>query len=127
MKEIQLTQNKVAWVDNEDFERVSQHKWYARLNISNGRWYAQRSLCLANGKWSPQYMHRFILGLEHGDPHKADHRDRVNTLDNRRENLRVTLDQNQQNSGLRKHNTSGFKGVYPHRRKWKALIGADGG
>ena len=30
MKEIQLTQGKVALVDNEDFEVLSAVKWFAR-------------------------------------------------------------------------------------------------
>ena len=28
MKEIPLTQGKVALVDDEDFDRVNQYKWY---------------------------------------------------------------------------------------------------
>jgi hypothetical protein len=73
-------------------------------------------------------MHRFILEIERGDPRQCDHKDRLNTLDNRRNNLRVTLNQNQQNVGKYKNNTSGFKGVYWSTRdkKWEAQIKVNG-
>jgi len=54
-------------------------------------------------------MHRDIMGLEYGDPHQVDHKKRMNTLDNRRSNLRVRSIRNQQNVGLRKDNTSATK------------------
>jgi hypothetical protein len=112
MKEIQLTQGKVAFVDDSDFELVNQFKWHAYRELGR-RWYAQRNVRLSDGR-TTQSMHRFIMGLEHGDPRQVDHRDRFHTLDNRRSNLRVTVTQNQQNVGKRKDNTSGFKGVYWH-------------
>jgi hypothetical protein len=111
MREIQLTRGKVALVDDEDYERVNQHKWYAAWN-NGARWYASRNTPRdAKGRQRRILMHRFILGLDWSDKQQVDHKDRVNTLDNRRQNLRVTLNQNSQNIGIPKHNTSGFKGV----------------
>jgi hypothetical protein len=80
-------------------------------------------------------MHREVMGLMHGDPLQVDHRDRVNTLDNRRKNLRVTHKRNQQNQGKSVANTSGFKGVSLRRATtknrersdtWQAQIGVEG-
>jgi len=119
MKEIPLTQGKVALVDDADFDRVNAFKWYAKFE--HGKWYATRHFRL-NGKRYTLRLHRLIMGLDFGDPLQVDHRDRVNTLDNRRSNLRVTLDQNQQNVGLNCRNTSGYKGVHWNKRveKWQA-------
>jgi hypothetical protein len=125
-KEIILTQGKTAIVDDEDYERVIAFKWSPHL--SHGHWYAARHIRLAKRQYTTQDMHRFILGLERGDPRQVDHKDRVNTLDNRRKNLRVTLDQNSQNIGIPKHNTSGFKGVSWCKReqRWLAYIAFHG-
>jgi hypothetical protein len=123
MKTIQLTQGKVALVDDADFEKVNAHKWYAKLD-KRGRWYAQRNVRLADGKQTAQHMSRFIIGLEFGDSLEVDHKNREATLDNRRKNLRVTLDQNSQNVGKYKTNKSGFKGVSWNKRdhKWRVKI-----
>jgi hypothetical protein len=120
MKEIPLTKGRVAFVDDEDFERVNQFGWCAH---SNGyQWYAVRNVLLPDGRRVTERMHRFVMGLRHGDPRQVDHKDRAQTLDNRRSNLRATLNQNQQNQGKRKNNTSGFKGVHKTRGKWQARI-----
>ena len=109
MKEIPLTQGKIAIVDDQDYLKVlAAGSWHATLR--NERWYAERKTRLSNGS-KTQGLHRFIMGLDFGDPRQVDHKDRVNTLDNRRSNLRMTFSQNQQNVGKRSHNTSGFKGV----------------
>jgi len=41
MKQIELTKNKFALVDNEDFDKINQYSWYA---IKKGNiWYAVRN------------------------------------------------------------------------------------
>jgi len=124
MKQIQLTKGKIALVDDADFERVNQFKWHAVRDLNNGRWYARRKIRV-KGKKSVLAMARFIRGLEHGDPRQVDHKDRVNTLDNRRQNLRIANHaQNARNIGIPKTNTSGYKGVTSKRDKWQVQLRA---
>jgi HNH endonuclease len=116
MREIRLTQGKVALVDDADFERVSRYKWSAWW--SGWNWYA------TTHKPRPSheriYMHRFIIDAPKGI--KVDHKDR-DGLNNQRENIRLaTNPQNSQNTGLSLANTSGYKGVARFREKWQAGI-----
>ncbi|MET4184962.1 hypothetical protein ABIB94_007091 [Bradyrhizobium sp. JR7.2] len=70
------------------------------------------------------YVHQFAWLYVHGvwPHHDIDHKDR-NTQNNRILNLRrATGSQNIANSGLRKNNTSGFKGVHPKGEKWCSQI-----
>ena len=124
MKKIQLTQGKYAIVDDEDYEIVSKFKWHyidAYTHRKNG--YA-RHLLYENGKPVGFIrMHHLILPFKNG--YMIDH---INGdgLDNRRENLRlVTKSQNMINSGARKNNTTGYKGVYRMRDKWRVSISRD--
>lgn len=113
MKEIPLTQGKVALVDDEDFSRVSALKWYAWRG-QDGNWYARAS---ANSK----YMHRFVRADIRG---MVDHRD-GNGLNNQKQNLREATDsQNQANRRKRRPTSSQFKGVNWHEgtQKWRAQI-----
>jgi len=126
VKEIPLTQGKVALVDDEDYERVNQHKWYARFN--HGNWYAER------GQWDYAIkkvkdikMHRLIISAP-----KDVQVDHINGdgLDNQRCNLRiVTQSQNQRNMKKRtkRKYTSIYKGVCfdKERRKWVVSIYID--
>lgn len=107
MKEILLTQNKVALVDDEDFEVVNKHKWCAMWDGYN--WYAVRGIDL-DKKHKTIYMHREILNIPNGI--KGDHRN-GNGLDNRKGNLRLaTHSQNMQNlHKAHKNNSLGIKGV----------------
>ncbi len=109
MKEIQLTQGKVALVDDEDFDRLSKHSWCAHLSRKVGLWYAERGYHIEKNKQFSLGMHREIMGVQKGVD--IDHRDR-NGLNNQKSNLRIcsrTL--NQGNATLRKDSTTGFKGV----------------
>jgi hypothetical protein len=126
---VPLTQNMWALCDPRNFHWLSQWNWSARRDPKTGKWYAIRT-SRSSGK-KTIYMHRVVLDVT--DPKvQVDHVNRENTLDNRTENLRVaTHAQNQQNVGLRKTNTSGFKGVFwktfrSGNRKWAAQIAHDG-
>ena len=117
MKEIKLTQNKVALVDNADFARLNVFKWC----FDKG--YATRGIRKPNGKNMHWRMHWEILGKP-SKGFEIDHRD-MNRLNNQKSNLRIaTTSQNRSNRGKTKNNTSGFKGVSWHKRdkKWQANI-----
>lgn len=81
MRKIKLTRGMYAMVSDEDYERVSQFKWYANPGRRQGSVQSCYARCRAAG-----YMHRFIMGYP---SHKVvDHID-GNGLNNQRENLRV--------------------------------------
>ncbi len=92
MKKIPLTQNQEALVDDADYEWLNQWKWCAYWNPCTGSYYAVRGTRLANRKGIAFRMHREILGLKHGDKRQGDHINH-DTLDNRRENLRIVTHQ----------------------------------
>ena len=119
MKIIPLSQGKFAQVDDENFDDLIKHKWYA-LKVHK-TWYAARNGKMVAGVRSPfVYMHNAVLGHQG----RTDHRD-GDGLNNQRHNLRpATVTENAQNS--RKHDgcASAFKGVSwnPARRKWQVTI-----
>ena len=129
MKTIPLTQGYLALVDDADYKRVSAHKWHAHVNRhADGTVrtvYAIRTVCDGSLR-TPQMMHRFVLGLPYGQVPEVDHHNHVGT-DNRRDNLRVTLFQNQHNRKKNINNTSGYKGVIWNARgkNWRARITLD--
>jgi len=131
MKEIQLTQGKVALVDDEDYEELSKMSWHAWYNKNNNSFYTHHSVYNGSGK-NPSVirMHRHILGIKDNKVH-VDHIN-GNTLDNRRCNLRpVNRSQNTTNATkVRRDNKSGFRGVgeyfYTGVKKWTAKLKKDG-
>lgn len=92
----------VALVDDEDYEYLSQHKWYAAFK--NGTWYAKRGIWV-DGKTKCEFMHRVIMNAPIGL--LVDHKD-GNGLNNQKTNIRLcTALQNARNKKpLRK-----FKGT----------------
>lgn len=120
MKEIQLTQGKVALVDDEDFDYLNQFKWHA--SKLSGKFYAQRHAKLSNPNNIKILMHRDVMKPKKG--FVIDHVD-GNTLNNQKNNLRIcTHAENMRNSKIPINNTSGFKGVYWNKEneKWTAFI-----
>jgi len=124
MKRIPLTQGKFAIVDDEDFNRINLHKWYAHK--THLTYYAVRGQKI-NGKCISIFMHREILGVLPG--FEVDHHN-GNGLYNRRKNLRIcTRADNQHNQRSRQCvATSKFKGVYWNKQdhKWIAQIRLNG-
>jgi hypothetical protein len=119
-KEIQLTQGKVAIVDDEDYDYLNQFKWFA--NNNNGKFYVGRSITVSKNKKIRIFMHRFIM-----KPEKVmviDHLD-GNPLNNQKNNLRIcTHAENMRNSKINTNNKSGYKGVsfQENRNNYRASI-----
>ena len=110
MKQIQLTQGKVAIVDDEDFEELNKFKWYCK------RGYAVRTTRI-DDKYQTQFIHRIVNDTPDGL--FTDHIN-SNKLDNRRQNLRsCTIAENSKNRKLSKNNSSSFKGVSFNKEKGK--------
>lgn len=122
MKEIPLTRGKVALVDDEDYDYLSQWKWYAYPN--HGNWYAVRGVRKFPHYWTIR-MHRVVVNAPE-DMH-VDHID-FDGLNNQKKNLRLcSRYENGRHMRLRKDNTTGYKGVYPcPYNKFGATIYIDG-
>jgi hypothetical protein len=124
MKEITLTQGKVALVDDSDYDWVNQWKWTALTSLHT--FYAYRWSSGPHTTRTYISMHRLIMG-QSDYPH-VDHVD-GNGLNNQRNNLRwATHKQNAANRRKSKKNTSGFKGVSWRKdsTKWEAGISLKG-
>lgn len=117
MKEVQLTKGKVALVDDEDFELVSQYTWFADKKGTN-LYYAYNSV-------NSMYMHRLIMKTT--DDLIVDHIDH-NGLNNQKSNLRnCTYSQNLHHRKFAPGIT-GYKGVTYNKRQnvYQAKMRYDG-
>lgn len=102
--------------DEEDWDVIQHFSWF-----STTKGYINTSDRTFDVQLIP--MHRMVLHAE--DP--KQHIDHINgnPSDNRKSNLRVcTQQQNLWNQPARTNNISGYKGVYPNKRRtrWKATI-----
>lgn len=102
---------KEILIDDEDFDSLSSHSWYAN--------HEGRPLSCINYKNT--YLPRFLL-----NPPKNMEVDHINgdILDNRRGNLRLAT--RQQNERNKKPKLGRFKGISKRNDKWRALIKVDG-
>jgi len=116
MKEIQTSRGKVAIVDDDKFEYLSQFKWYCT------KFGYIQTTQIVDGKKTNLWMHRMVANTPPGM--KTDHINgdkQLNTI----ENLRTcTTAENMRNRSMQKNNTSGYKGVFWSIRgkKWRAQI-----
>lgn len=114
--QIPLTRGYVALIDAADMPLVGSVGWAAQPG---------RSTVYAYGRYGGRVasMHRVLLGLNVGDGKHVDH---INGdgLDNRRCNLRVCTNRENQHNRQHHRGTSRYKGVSWHKsgRKWIAAI-----
>jgi len=120
-KQIELTQGKIAIVDDDDYEDISIFKWSAqKITESHTENYYARRASKEDGKSVKIYMHRLITKCPKGMV--VDHIN-GNGLDNRKENLRIcTQSENIRNQGRQKTNKTGYKGVRFYRNNFIAQI-----
>jgi hypothetical protein len=112
--------NSYAVIDNEDYEKVSKYRWYF-----NTRGYVITDIWQKDTKKNKRILlHRMIMNIS--DPKVfIDHMNH-DILDNRKENLRLCSNkENNRNSiGQKQHN--GYKGVYQTLyNSWNVAIVVD--
>lgn len=128
MKEILLTQNQIALVDDEDFDFLMQWKWYVVVERKKYLYVARKQKAeeyKLSGIRKSIFMHRQIMTASSEE--LVDHRD-GNGLNNQRSNLRVcNYKQNMYNSASWGE-YSKYKGVSWHKRKnkWISSITIEG-
>ena len=116
MREIQLTQGRITFVDDDDFEDLNKNTW----GVTKG---AVDRVIWDSGNRRHEVMSRRIMKCP--PDRVVDHID-GNPLNNQRSNLRICIpSENQRNRRMPSINTSGFKGVTWHKQcqKWQSQIG----
>ena len=84
MRKIPLTRGMEALVDDEDYERLNQHEWYATKAYKAHTYYAARKPRYRKAI----YMHNEILNREASRSITPDHLD-GNGLNNQKSNLEL--------------------------------------
>lgn len=120
MKIINLTKGYSTKVDNSDYEMLNQYKWCASVDRC-GHVYAMSKI-RHDGVICNIKMHRLLL-----KPKKGEIVDHINgdTLDNRKENLRIATPQQNKFNSKKVYASSGFRGVQKtndHCNRWRARI-----
>lgn len=133
MRTITLTKGQVALVDDEDYEALSRFRWHAQARGSKASndgatFYAMRRVG-PRGAQRHVPMQAAIMHPPIGAD--VDHRN-GDTLDNRRENLRITtVPLNRRNrqpnrTYAGRPTSSRYKGVSWHKGRWEAAIAVGG-
>lgn len=112
-----------ALVDDEDYDRLSNYKWYARQ--SKDKLYVERQIYLGvvDGKRKAKSIkiHRDIMGVTDRDI-QVDHKDR-DTFNNTKSNLRLcNQSQNNHNQGPNKRSLSGHKNISKIKNLWRVMV-----
>lgn len=107
--------------DDEDYNELIKYKWFANFLKNTGSYYARTNVRLPNGKMTLKSPAQILFGDYDGCCDHINH----DTLDNRRENLRIcTTSQNNMNRTKSANKSSTYKGVcwYYRSNKWMARI-----
>ena len=110
MKIIKLTKNYITLIDNEDFEKVINLKWYAHKSTKNKIYAAHK-----NSKMI--YLHRYIMNITEKKV-IIDHIN-GNTLDNRKQNLRVCSQNQNTKNRVKVLHKNKYKGVFKINKNLK--------
>ncbi len=123
-KQIPLTRDFYAVVDDDDYEALAAFRWQAFVPRGQRRARVYATRCVReNGRSCTIYMHRVIAAAPKGST--VDHAN-GDGLDNRRHNLRIcTVSDNAKNK--LSHGSTGYKGVVVARSgRYVARIKIDG-
>lgn len=122
MREMRLNQGQIVKVDDADFDELSRFNWSVYWDARRGEFRVQRA-DRTGGKQKTIHMARQIMDAQ--PEQKVDHQNH-DTLDMRRENLRVCSNaENLRNQKKQVRITSSqYKGVCWHKAhgKWGAQI-----
>jgi hypothetical protein len=119
-RKIDVGEGRYTIVDEEDYYRYGNFKW--GIGGHGTKFYAVRTVILEDGEIETVRLHREIMKAPEGL--LVDHRN-GDSLDNRRENLRIaTQAENMQNRRKRKNTTSQYIGVWYSKQKgkWESRI-----
>jgi hypothetical protein len=122
LKQITLTQGKIALVDDDVYEVLGHLKWYAQKSYNI--FYAVRHTSRKEGHKTIR-LHHLVVGKP-SKGFEVDHKD-GNGLNNQRDNLRIaTTRQNQQNR--KQHSNGRLVGASWHKgkNKWQVQIMING-
>ena len=107
-------------IDLNDIDKIKNHCW--GIHDVNNYLIIETKLKI-NNKYSILKLHRLIMNCPDGMI--VDHINH-NTLDNRKENLRIcTYKENSENRNVQKNSKSGIRGIFWNKQisKWVAKIG----
>ena len=118
MKEVPLNHGKKSIIDDEDYPRISKHRWCYHRDKAAKRGVYEK----ATRKTKTVYLHREVMNAVDGTI--VDHID-GDVLNNQKSNLRCcTPSENGANRNHKSIARSGYFGVYWHKgkKRWRANI-----
>ena len=126
MREIQLTQGYIALVDDEEYERINQYKWFAVVTVTGPNGFHVAACRWSDGRPGRKmlYMHYDVLQISVASlklrGKLIDH-DNRNACDNQKRNLK---EGNKSSNAYNSERSINAKGIYfePSRNRYKAFL-----